>query len=251
MKKQLKTMFSVTEDKASNEEIKERIHNGGQVTGTNLSILLLAMLIASVGLNVDSTPVVIGAMLISPLMGSLLALAYSTVTGDAKRFTNYFTGFLFQVILSILVSTIYFYISPLKSVTNELSARVSLTFYGVIIAFCGGLAGIIGCTRKEKMNNIVPGVAIATALMPPLCTMGFAIANSHWRMFLASGYLFLVNAYFIYLSASLILNLYHLPKSKELSPEEVKALKIMMIRNTIIILIPSIIFGYRMIINAN
>ncbi|MGY3723840.1 uncharacterized hydrophobic domain-containing protein [Granulicatella balaenopterae] len=248
MKNQLKIMLSVTEDKASNEEIKTRIFTGGQVTGTNLSVLLLAMLIASVGLNVDSTPVVIGAMLISPLMGSLLALAYSTVTGDIQRFSNFFTGLLFQVGLSILVSALYFYISPLKTVTNELSARVSPTFYDVIIAFCGGLAGIIGSTRKEKANNIVPGVAIATALMPPLCTMGFAIANGHRRMFLASGYLFLVNAYFIYLSASLVLNLYQLPKSKELSVEEVKAIKFMMIRNTIIILIPSLIFGYRMIV---
>ena len=119
----------------------------------------------------------------------------------------------------------------------------SPTYFDVIIALAGGVAGVIGQTRKDKVNNIIPGVAIATALMPPLCTCGYSIANGRWWMLGGAAYLFLLNAYFIFLASYVILSVLRIPKVRELSEAEWKRLRRKMIRNTIIILVPSIIFG--------
>ena len=249
LKTLLQNMFSLKADTASHEEIRERLVSGGQITGTNMCVLICAMVIASVGLNLSSTAVIIGAMLISPLMGSILAMAYGLVSNDFKLWRNHAIGFAMQIIISLVTSTIYFLLSPLKEATPELLARTSPTFYDVLIATAGGLAGIIGQTRKGLFNNIIPGVAIATALMPPLCTCGYSIANANWRMLGGAAYLFLVNAYFIFLSSAVILGLLKTPKVRKLTEKEWKKLRFKMIRNTIIILIPSIIFGYLMIRN--
>lgn len=165
----IRAAFSLKEDTASHEEIRERIIGNGKVTGTNLCVLVLAMLIASVGLNTNSTAVIIGAMLISPLMGSILAMAYGAVSVNTDQFKRSAYGFLFQILLSVTASTIYFLLSPRKEATSELLARTTPGFYDVMIAVCGGLAGIIGQTRKDRSGTVIPGVAIATALMPPLC----------------------------------------------------------------------------------
>lgn len=245
----LQNMFSLKADTASHEEIRERLLSGGQITGTNMCVLICAMVIASVGLNLSSTAVIIGAMLISPLMGSILAMAYGLVSNDFKQWRNHAVGFAMQIIISLVTSTVYFLFSPLKEATPELLARTSPTFYDVLIATAGGIAGIIGQTRKGVFNNIIPGVAIATALMPPLCTCGYSLANGNWRMLGGAAYLFLVNAYFIFLSSAVILSLLKTPKVRELTEKEWKKLRFKMIRNTVIILIPSIIFGYMMITN--
>ena len=206
------------------------------------------MIIASVGLNMSSTAVIIGAMLISPIMGSILASAYGSVSADYPLLRNHLLGFGIQVAISVNAAMIYFLLSPVKEPTVELLARTSPTFFDVLIAFFGGIAGIIGQTRIDKTNTVIPGVAIATALMPPLCTCGYAIANCRWDMLLGAGYLFILNAYFIFLSASIILSVLKIPKTKELTEKEWRRHRFRMVRNTIVIAIPSIVAVYYMII---
>ena len=156
--------FSLSSDTASQEEIRMRLVDGAAVKGTNMCVLILAILIASIGLNMNSTAVIIGAMLISPLMGSIIAVAYGLALGNGQIVRHFFFGFLLQIAISLLTSTLYFSITPISSSTSELLARTQPTIWDVLIAFCGGLAGCIGSTRKDKANNVIPGVAIATAL---------------------------------------------------------------------------------------
>ena len=167
LKKSLAELFSLREDSASMNEIVERIHSGAILKGTNMCILVLAIFIASIGLNMNSTAVIIGAMLISPLMGNIIAIGYGMAAYDAKYVKNSFLKLVFQVFLSILTSAIYFSLTPITNPSSELLARTVPTIWDVLIAIFGGIAGIIGLTREER-GNVIPGVAIATALMPPL-----------------------------------------------------------------------------------
>ena len=240
LRETMKKWFSIKEDAASNEEIRDRLLSGGKISGTNMCVMVCAIIIASVGLNTDSVAVIIGAMLISPLMGTILAMAYGTVSNDSYIVKKHLAGFTFQVVASILAAAIYFALSPIKEATPQLIARTNPGMYDVLIATAGGIAGIIGQTREDKSNNIIPGVAIATALMPPLCTCGYSIANGEWHMLLGALYLFVINAYFIYGSSSLILSLLGTPKVRELSDTEWKRMKRRMIRNTVLVLLPSI-----------
>ncbi len=144
-------------------------------------------------------------MLISPLMGTILCTAYGTVSADYALVRKSLYGFLFQILYSFGTSFLYFLLSPAKAATAELLARTNPSFFDIIIATAGGIAGIIGQTRKDKANNIIPGVAIATALMPPLCTCGYALANGKWSMLLGAAYLFLVNSYAIVVALPAIL----------------------------------------------
>ena len=246
-KEKIKKMFSLSEDSASNEEIRTRLLDGGKNTGTNMCVLVCAMIIASVGLNMSSTAVIIGAMLISPIMGSILASAYGSVSADYPLLTNHMVGFGMQIAISVIAASIYFFLSPVKEPTVELLARTSPSFYDVLIAFFGGIAGIIGQTRLDKTNTVIPDVAIATALMPPLCTCGYSIANGRWDMLLGAGYLFIINAYFIFLAATIILTVLKIPKTRELTEREWKIHRFLMVRNTLILAIPSIIAVYSMI----
>lgn len=242
-------MFSIHKDVASKKQIRETCVGGGHVTGTNMCLLVLAIFIASIGLNVNSTAVIIGAMLISPLMGTIHAAAYGTATSDIALTIRSLLGLFMQVLISLCTSTLYFAISPLSDATSELLARTQPTIWDVMIAICGGLAGIIGITRKEK-TNVIPGVAIATALMPPLCTCGYSIAHGQWKMLLGAGYLFAANTYFIYLAALIILIILGVPKVKEVDEKRAKRLKKALIRNTVIMIIPSIVMAYFMVHQA-
>lgn len=243
----IKKAFSLTEDTATHDEIKSRILSGGQVTGTNMCVLICAILIASVGLDTGSAAVIIGAMLISPLMGSILAMAYSVAAADSSRFRRHLYGFILQVTISVAVSAIYFLCSPIKEPTEELLRRTQPSIFDVIIASAGGLAGIIGSTRKDKVTNIIPGVAIATALMPPVCVCGYSLAHANWQMLAGAGYLFIVNCYFIFMSAVLILDILKIPKVSAVSDFQWRRLRRRMIRNTIIVLLPSVLFTYLML----
>lgn len=240
-KKTLRIMYSITEDAAPNEEIKARLLAGGKITGTNMVVMICAILIASVGLNTNSIAVIIGAMLISPLMGSLLAIAYGTESNHAYLIEKHLIGFGIQIVMSVGTAALYFLISPVKGVTEQLLARTQPNFFDVIIAIAGGVAGIVGQTRIDKANNIIPGVAIATALMPPLCTCGYAIANGNFLMLGKAFYLFLINAYFIYSSACVVLAILKTPKEQEMSEMEWKIKRKKMRRNTIYILLPILI----------
>ena len=241
LKTSVRKMFSLKEDAASHEEIRDRLLSGGKITGTNMCVLICAMIIASTGLITNSTAVIIGAMLISPIMGSILAAAYGTASCDIPLVRNHIVGFVIQIAISVAASTVFFLIVPEKGATSELLARTSPTFYDIIVATAGGVAGVIGQTRRDKANTIIPGVAIATALMPPLCTCGYSIANGKWMMLLGAGYLFLVNSYFIFLSSNIVLALLKVPKVRELTEKEWKRVNRGMIRNMVIMLIPSLI----------
>lgn len=156
-------------------KVLENVISNISFRGSNLWILACAIIIASVGLNVNSTAVIIGAMLISPLMGPILGAGFSLGIFDFELFKKSLKNLAIATVVSLLVSTLYFYLSPFKETQSELLARTSPNIYDVLIAFFGGLVGVITITRVEK-GNPIPGVAIATALMPPLCTAGYGLA---------------------------------------------------------------------------
>ena len=182
----------------STREYREKLYDDLHVRLRDTVILMCAIFIASIGLNMNSTAVIIGAMLISPLMTPIIGLGFGLAIFDT-RLIKQSLGVLFtQVLVSLLVSTLYFWISPLSYASSELIARTSPTIWDVLIAIAGGIAGVIG-SRKKEANNIVPGVAIATALMPPICTAGYGLANGNVRFLLGALYLFLINCVFIML----------------------------------------------------
>ncbi len=172
--------------------------------GANLWILACAILIASIGLNVNSTAVIIGAMLISPLMGPIVGAGFALATYDFELLKKSGKNLLVATMVSLIVSTLYFYLSPFKDVQSELLARTSPTIYDVMIAFFGGIVGAISITRKDK-GNPIPGVAIATALMPPLCTAGFGLAVFDMKFFVGAMYLYTINCFFIGISTFVII----------------------------------------------
>lgn len=178
------------------EKVLENVISNVSFRGSNLWILACAIIIASIGLNVNSTAVIIGAMLISPLMGPIVGAGLALGTYNFPLLKKSIKNLLIATIVSLTVSTLYFYISPFKDVQSELLARTSPNIYDVMIAFFGGLVGIIAITRVEK-GNPIPGVAIATALMPPLCTAGFGLATSNFSYFFGAFYLYIINCFFI------------------------------------------------------
>lgn len=241
IKKMIKQAFSLREDSADYETIIERLDAGGRVTGTNLSVLFFAILIASIGLNMNSTAVIIGAMLISPLMGSIQLMGLGIATVDAKKFNKAIVGFAFQVLTAIVTSTLYFWITPVKAATSELLGRTSPTVWDILIATAGGLAGVIALTRKDSYNNVIPGVAIATALMPPLCTCGYALANGHWNMLGGAALLFTINTMFILVAAVTVLIILEVPEAASATPELRHRMRKLLIRNATLVLVGTIL----------
>ena len=199
----LKDRFNLDDDKASEQETIEDIKKGVVFRGANLWILMFAIMVASVGLNVNSPAVIIGAMLISPLMGPIMGIGLGVGINDLELIVKAMRNLAIAVVISVLTSAAYFWISPLNDAQSELLARTSPTLWDVLIALFGGLAGIVAGSRKEK-SNAIPGVAIATALMPPLCTAGFGLATAQWSYFFGAFYLFFINSVFISFSTYLI-----------------------------------------------
>lgn len=193
-------------------------------TGHKAWILILSILIASIGLNVNSTAVIIGAMLISPLMGPILGAGLAVGVNDPETFSRSIRNLATAVGISLVTSTLFFLISPFDTADSELLARTKPTLFDILIAFFGGAAGIIAGSRSEK-SNVVPGVAIATALMPPLCTAGFGLANGDWRFFAGAFYLFLLNSIFIWLATYLVVRFINFPKVKFIDPAREKRYK--------------------------
>ena len=235
--------FSLKYDAASTKEIVERIHSGGVLKGTNMCILVLAIFIASIGLNMNSTAVIIGAMLISPLMGNIVSLGYGMAAYDTQYVKESFLKLSFQVFLSILTSTIYFSLTPITTASSELIARTAPTIWDVLIAIFGGTAGIIGLTREER-GNVIPGVAIATALMPPLCTAGYGIAVHSTTFFFGALYLFFINSFFICLSAFVVLKIIRIPAKSYVSEKVLSRQKIYLTVLGILIILPSLRMAY-------
>lgn len=195
--------FNLDEDKAQEEEIVESISRNVEFRGTNLWALIFAIFIASIGLNVNSTAVIIGAMLISPLMGPIMGVGLGAGIFDFKLIRYSLKNLFIAVLIGLLTSALYFRLTPITTAQSELLARTSPTLWDVLIAFFGGLAGIIASSRKN-ISNTIPGVAIATALMPPLCTAGYGLSIGNIYYFAGAFYLFLINSVFISIATFLI-----------------------------------------------
>lgn len=235
-------------DQATYDEIHENILDGVNIGGANFIILMCAIIIASVGLNMNATAVIIGAMLISPLMGPIIAIGYSVGIYNLKLLKKASFILIVEILISITTATIYFSLSPISSAGSEILSRTSPNIWDVIIAFAGGIAGIIGITRK-KPGNILPGVAIATALMPPLCTSGYGLATKNIHIFLGAGYLFFINSFFIALSTLIVVKFMRIPTRNTLSEMGQKKLKKIIIVATILVTIPSLISAATMVNN--
>lgn len=235
-------VFNIRDDMMSYEEIDEMMEENTVIHGANMWILMLAVLIASIGLNVNSTAVIIGAMLISPLMSGIMTMGFSLAVRDLTLLKKSLTRFGTQVAISLLASTLYFLITPLNDPTSEMIARTSPTLWDVMIALFGGIAGMIGNTRQKK-GNVIPGVAIATALMPPLCTAGYGIATLQPRFIFGAFYLFLINTLFITLSSALIAAILGVPRHKYIRQAQQKRINRVVIAITIITIIPSVYIG--------
>lgn len=211
-----------------------------EFSGVNVWILFFAIIIASVGLNVNSTAVIIGAMLISPLMGPITGLGLAVGTFDEDLLKQSLKNLAIMVGISLIASTLYFLISPISDARSELLARTQPTIFDVFIAFFGGLAGIVATSRKSQSITIISGVAIATALMPPLCTAGFGIATGQIWYFLGAFYLFFINSFFIALATFVMVRFLHFPQKKYVNASRTKTVKRLISVFTLIVLIPSV-----------
>jgi len=231
------TIFNLKEGAAIDETI-EGIHKDIDFKGHKAWILACSILIASIGLNTNSAAAIIGAMLISPLMGPILGMGLAIGTHDFKNLTYSARNLGIAVAISVFVSAFYFFLSPIDEPQSELMARTRPTLLDAAVAIFGGLAGIIAGSRKEK-SNVVPGVAIATALMPPLCTAGFGLANLKWDFFFGALYLFLLNSIFICLSTWIVVKYLDFPKKSFVDPVRERTYNRYIIAIVVIILIPS------------
>lgn len=220
-------------------EFREKLLGDIEIKTSDSVILMCAILIASIGLNMNSIPVIIGAMLISPIMSPLLCIGYGLSVFDFAMVKKAVKLLLVEVAVSLVVATIYFSLSPITYASNELIARTSPTIWDVIIAFAGGLAGIIGA-RKKGSNNIVPGVAIATALMPPICTIGYSIAARNVDYFTGSAYLFIINCAFIVIATFIGIRFMRFPMATPITNKDTRKINYFLIFLSFLIVIPSI-----------
>ncbi len=239
----LANRFNLHIDKANESEVVDSISRNSIFVGGPLWTLIFAIIIASVGLNVNSTAVIIGAMLISPLMGPIMGIGLGIGTNDFELVKKGGRNLLIATFISIVTSTIYFYITPLHEAQSELLARTTPSIWDVFIAFTGGLAGIIAATRREK-SNVIPGVAIATALMPPLCTAGYGLAMGNWPFFFGALYLFFINSLFICISTYLIVRFLKFDKKHFEDPGVEKKVSRYILISVLITIIPSIYLAY-------
>ena len=227
------------------QKVLENVKSNISFRGSNLWILACAIVVASIGLNVNSTAVIIGAMLISPLMGPIIGAGFGLGMYDSELVKKALKNLLIATIVSLVVSTTYFYLSPFKETQSELLARTSPNIYDVLIAFFGGLVGVIAITRVDK-GNPIPGVAIATALMPPLCTAGYGLAIGNYKFFFGALFLYTINCVFICISTFLIVKYLKYPAVKQVNAKRQKQIKYGMTALTLVMMIPSVFFAYKL-----
>ena len=239
--------FALGADAASQEEVNSNIHKGIMIRGTNLWVLIFAIFIASLGLNTNSTAVIIGAMLISPLMGPIIGMGYSMGVYDFNLLKESLRNFLFMIVVSLITSAIFFTLPLITSTQSELLARTQPTTYDILIALFGGLAGMVAQTRKDRTGTVIPGVAIATALMPPLCTVGYGLATLQFRFMLGALYLFTINSIFIALASFIVTRVMNFKMIGELEPDKLKKLKRAMVAVIIIVTLPSVLIAISII----
>lgn len=227
--------------------LNQNIRNGLNFTWSTQAILFCAIIIACIGLNVDSAPIVIGAMLISPLMAPVVGIGYGLGNSNSKVLIQSLRLLLIQVTIAVVGATIYFFISPLNATSAQLLARTEPTLWDVLIALVGGFAGIISSAKKDG-GNIVPGVAIATALMPPLCTVGYGISHLNTTFIIGAGYLFLINAFFIALATAIGTIFFRVRSGEKLNVPVRQQILLLVV--SIVIIIPSSISAYSIVHNS-
>ncbi|MCC3153198.1 DUF389 domain-containing protein [Hymenobacter sp. BT770] len=235
----LRARFDLAHDMAEPTEIVADVEAGIAFKGTNLWVLFFAILIASVGLNVNSTAVIIGAMLISPLMGPIVGVGFGAAVSNVDLVRRGLKNLAIAAGLSVVVSALYFRLTPLTEAGSELLARTTPTSWDVAIALFGGAAGAIGFTRRE-VSNVVPGVSIATALMPPLCTAGYGLATAHWAFMAGALYLFFINAAFISLAMFLVARILPLPHHEFANPRQARRAQLLFWTVAILTAVPSV-----------
>lgn len=256
-----KTFFSKVKDYLSDivslnnhidtDKASQYIRSNIDIKGPNAYILAFAIVVASVGLNINSIPVIIGAMLISPLMGPIFGIGYGLGTNDTSFLKTAFKNLVIMVVISILASGLFFLISPLELENpTELLARTNPTIYDVLIALFGGFAGIVEISRRDK-GTVISGVAIATALMPPLCTAGFGLASGNLKYFAGAMYLFFINSIFIAIATFLTVKYLKFPMATFTDPAKKKRVSRWVAALTIIIVIPSVYSAIIMIRENN
>ena len=234
----IKSYFNVLPDKNSKIDVITQITDGINFQGANLWILICAIFIASLGLNVNSTAVIIGAMLISPLMGPIIGMGLAIGIADLDLFKQSIKNYLVCTFISVVTAAIYFTLSPITDAQSELLARTSPTLYDVLIALFGGAAGFLAISTKGK-NNVVPGVAIATALMPPLCTAGYGLAVQNTSYFFGAFYLYFINTVFIAFTTCLGVRLLHFQRKESVNREQMKRVNLYIVSIIIITILPA------------
>jgi uncharacterized hydrophobic protein (TIGR00271 family) len=238
--------FSLQDGIAAESIIVESVRCNVEFKGANLFALIFAIFIASIGLNVNSTAVIIGAMLISPIMGPVMGVGLGVGINDLQLVKKGLKNLLVATIIGIITSTIYFLITPLHEAQSELLARTSPSIWDVFIALFGGMAGMVAASRKEK-NNVIPGVAIATALMPPLCTAGFGIATGNLLFVAGELYLYFINSVFIAIATFLMSRYLKMQKHHLEDVRQEKKVARYMVIIVVITIVPSILMAYRIV----
>ncbi|MEO9531594.1 MAG: DUF389 domain-containing protein [Crocinitomicaceae bacterium] len=241
----IKSILSLRTIKYDHAKIIESVKDGIVFKGYNVWILMFSILIASIGLNVNSTAVVIGAMLISPLMGPIKGIGFGVATNDFRLLLDSLKNLGVTVGISLLVAYIYFLITPIHDPTENILARTEPTFLDVLIALFGGLAGVVAHTQG-KNDTVIPGVAIATALMPPLCTAGYGLAVGNWAYFAGASYLFILNSLLIAGSAYFFVRYLKFPKKEYLTPKIEKRVRVYTLAFIIVAVAPSGYLFYKM-----
>lgn len=240
--------FSLLLDKADDDVIDSSLRAGVELRGATPWILMFAIVVASIGLNINSPAVIIGAMLISPLMGPIVGIGYGIGIYDFALIRRSLANLGIAAAISLATSTLYFLVTPLDEAQSELLARTTPTLWDVLIALAGGLAGIIGMTRREK-SNVIPGVAIATALMPPLCTAGYGLANGDWAVFGGAFYLFSINCVFIAVSTVIVIEYLRLPHRKFVDGHVERRVKRTLLTVVLLTALPSIYLAIQLVDN--
>lgn len=242
----LRRLLDFRDDKAGDVATIESLKGDVEFRGTKLWILICAILVASIGLNVNSTAVIIGAMLISPLMGPIIGFGLGFGIADLELVRKSLRNLALTTLFSITTATIYFLLTPLDQPGSELLGRTEPSIYDVLIAFFGGAAGLIAGSSKSK-GQVLPGVAIATALMPPLCTAGFGIATGNWAFFFGAIYLYIINSVFIAFATFVMVRIMRFPMKAVASGDMRKRSYRWITVIAVCTLIPSIYLSVRLV----
>lgn len=245
--RELRAHLDLTADKENETAVIENVRRAVDFRGVNLWILVFAVFIASIGLNIDSTPIIIGAMLISPLMGPIIGTGLAVGINDMELMKRSLRNLLVASLFAVFAATLYFLISPLNEARSELLARTSPTLYDVMIALIGGAAGFLALSTTGNHIQVIIGVAISTALLPPLCTVGFGIASGNWLYALGAFYLFFINSVFIAISTFLSVRFFGFASKVFTDREHERHVRRSLIIISVVTLLPSVVLTYNIV----